>query len=240
MYQGVLGVPMNEQSIVIETPIEPIDFYNWNQKPLDQLNLVYTSTPQRGLDILVPVFVELAKKHKHIHLHVFSSFDIYGWKDADKQFEEIFKVCREHPQITYHGAQPNDVVRKQLIKSHIFAYPSTWMECNSRSLIEAMSAGLLPVVSDLGGIPDTAGGMAMLYSFHDDKQKHANIFYQRLDLAIQEYEDTRQGLVFVKAYADARFSIDKIISNWRYALQQIREDYQGNTALPEPRLRIKI
>ena len=45
----------------------------------------------------------------------------------------------------YHGFKSNDKVREALQNAHILAYPSIWEECNSRSLIESMSAGLLCV-----------------------------------------------------------------------------------------------
>lgn len=243
MYQGVLGVPMDEQSIVIETPIEPIDV-DWAAKGHDdgKIHLVYTSTPQRGLDILVAVFVELAKTHKNIHLDVFSSFKIYGFDNADAQFEEVFKVCREHPDITYHGAQPNDVVREHLKKSHIFAYPSTWLECNSRSLIEAMSAGLLCVHADYGGLADTAGGLTRIYPYHQDKQRHAQVFHQMLEQAILDLNTdvTQAGLRFTKTYADVRYNKDRIMAQWRAALHNIRMEYDKPSPLPDEMFRVKI
>ena len=38
--------------------------------------------------------------------------------------KHIFKEIEEHDGMTYHGFQPNAVVREALAKSHIFAYPS--------------------------------------------------------------------------------------------------------------------
>lgn len=233
MYQGVLGVPMNEQSLVIETPVEPIEL-DWSRKESHKTRLIYTSTPQRGLDILVNVFVELAKKYPDIQLDVFSSFKIYGFDKADEQFEPIFKICREHPQIIYHGSQPNEVVREYLQHSHILAYPSTWMECNSRSLIEAMSAGVHCVHSDLGGLPDTAGALTRMYPYYENKQTHANIFYHTLEEAILEVntDPVINARRFIKAYADARFNKTRIMNQWRAALHNIRAEYGSPPKLP--------
>ena len=228
LYQAALGVPIDENAVVIDTPSMPVSV-SLTEKMGEKIHLVYTSTPQRGLDILVPVFLELAKIYPSIHLDVFSSFKIYGWDTADAQFEEIFKICREHPQITYHGVQPNEVVRKHLAKSHIFAYPSTWMECNSRSLIEAMSACLICVHSDLGGLPDTSGGLTRSYTFSPDKQKHAQIFYQHLDTAIKDcligIENHSHELNAMSIAANARFHPNKILQKWLYELEKVKYDY---------------
>ena len=80
-YVNLLGVPQNESCVTLDTPIEPI---NYVEKPKDEIRLIYTSTPQRGLAILVPVFIELSKKYPNLRLDVFSSFSIYGWNEADK------------------------------------------------------------------------------------------------------------------------------------------------------------
>lgn len=223
-YQLVCGIPYDSTSAVIETPIDPAPQVN---KEFDTIRLVYTSTPQRGLNLLVPVFEKLAEKYKNIHLDVYSSFKIYGWDDADKQFEPLYNRIRQHPQMTYHGFANNSVVREALLKSHIHAYPSTWLECNSRSVIEAMSSGLLCVHPNYGGLVDTAGGMNFTYQGDSSPQKHANIFYHALEYAINNVakEDIQNYLKLVKMYADSRFAWSKIVEQWVDVLQSLKTEY---------------
>lgn len=219
-----LGIPQDDKCAVIETPIEPIPYI---AKQNDTIRLIYTSTPQRGLEILVPVFEELAKKYKNIHLDVFSSYRIYGWDEADKKYEHLFERCRQHPQITYHGHAPNEQVRAVLQRAHIFAYPSIWQESNSRSLIEAMSAGLLCLHPNYGGLGDTSGGMTSMYQYIEDHNVHANKFYALLEQSIvQVTEPAAQNyLQFVKAYADARFNVNKIVAQWKDLLNDLYNRY---------------
>lgn len=212
-YMTKLGVPYNPHATVIETAIDPIPYV---EKSKDEIRLIYTSTPQRGLNILIPVFEKLAEKYPNIHLDVFSSYKIYGWEDADKQFEPLYERCRNHPQITYHGFQPNEVVREALQKAHIFAYPCTWTECNSRSLIEAMSAGCLAVHPNWGGLTDTSGGLTFQYQGAEDLNVHAQIFVNALEGAINvvQKEEVQNYLRFVKSYADTRYNWNKITQQW--------------------------
>lgn len=223
-YQLVCGIPYEQSAVVIETPIDPINF---EPKTFDKIRLVYTSTPQRGLALLVPVFEKLAEKYKNIHLDVFSSFKIYGWEDTDKQFEPLYERIRRHPQMTYHGFVSNDIVREHLKSSHILAYPSIWLECNSRSVVEAMSAGLLCVHPNYGGLSDTSGGLNFMYQGDNDPQKHANIFYHALNNAIQtiSQEQTQNYLKLVKMYADTRFNWSRIVNNWTDVLLSLKEQY---------------
>ena len=223
-YLSELCIPPNNKCVTLETPIVPIEY---KEKTRDEIRLIYTSTPQRGLGLLVPVFEELCKKYDNIHLDVFSSFAIYGWDQADERFQELFDKCKDHPKITYHGAQPNEVVRQHLQKAHIFAYPSIWQECNSRSLIEAMSAGLLCLHPNLAGLGDTSGGLTSMYQFVDNPNEHAAKLYHLLENSIQVvHTDQAQNFFrFVKQYADARFNITKISTQWKDLLTSLKNQY---------------
>lgn len=233
-YHTKLGMPLNENVQVIENPIEPIQE---SVKDKDKVNLIYFSTPQRGLEILVPVFVELAKKHSNIHLDVFSSFNIYGWEGADKVYEPLFDKIKSHPQMTYHGYANQETVRKYLQNAHILAYPNIWKETSCRVLIESMSAGLMCVHPNLAALPDTSAGLTTMYQFNEDVNKHANIFYNYLDHAIKNVhkEEAQNYLKFVKAYADTRFNISKISMQWQGMLKDLVEKYPSveSRALPQ-------
>ena len=235
-YQNYLGVPHDQQSCVIETAITPFGPIK-NSNPKDEIRLYYASTPQRGLSLLVPVFEELCKKYDNITLDVFSSFKIYNWDNADNQFEELFDRCRNHPKINYHGFQPNDVVRDASANAHIFAYPSIWPEQNSRSLIEAMSAGCVCVHPNLAGLADTSGGLTMQYQWDHDQTVHANLFYAVLDNAIDNLQkyDMMSYLTLQKAYVDYRNNWDRIAAQWNALCESLLQEYSNkSTAIPAP------
>lgn len=219
-----LQFPQDESVQVIETPIEPLPL---QEKSKDEVRLIYFSTPQRGLELLIPVMEELSKHHNNIHLDVFSSFKIYGWDDADKNFEPLYDRVRQHPNMTYHGFATQEVLREHVAKAHILAYPNVWPETSCRVLIESMSAGLLCVHPNLAALPDTSGGLTSMYQFNTDVNRHANIFYEYLDHAIQNVnkEEAQNYLKFVKAYADSRFNINKISSQWEATMKDMLNKY---------------
>lgn len=241
-YLTVLGIEPSDKLKVIDTPIVPFaeeDLRRLKTQPRDdnKIRLIYTSTPQRGLSILIPVFLELTKKHPTIHLDVFSSFKIYGWDDTDKQFESLYDVCRNHPQITYHGFVPNEDVRAAVTRANIFAYPSIWMECNSRALIEAMSAGCICVHPNLAGLSDTSGNLTEMYQFDINQQVHSKIFYDKLDQAIQSVNFNQiydQKIMMQRSYANQRFDAHKIASKWESMLMDLKDKYpEGSRGIPK-------
>lgn len=164
---------------IIENAIDPING-NASAKPNDEINLIYFSTPHRGLDLLYTTFDALCEEYDNLKLKVFSSFDLYGWEDRDKQFEVLFEKLKDHPKIEYSKSVTNERIREELENSHIFAYPSTWMETSCLCLIEAMSAGCACVHSSLAALPETSKGLTEMYDFTEVRQDHVNIFYDKL------------------------------------------------------------
>jgi UDP-glucose:(glucosyl)LPS alpha-1,2-glucosyltransferase len=170
------------KTVVLQNAIDPLPIRN---KPTDKVRIIYHTTPHRGLNILVSVFEKLAEDFKdQIHLDVYSSFELYGWKERDEPFEVLFEKIRNHPQMTYHGTVSNEEVREALVKAHIFAYPSTWPETSCICLMEAMSAGLICVHPNYAALPETAANLTWMYQWHENPNSHAQIFYEMTKEAI--------------------------------------------------------
>ena len=227
-YQLIHGIGYNTNSIVLESGIEPAPENVFDMKDKEKIRIVYTSTPQRGLELLIPCFAKLCEFHDNIHLDVFSSFKIYGWDDADKQFEPMYDQIRNHPNMTYHGFVPNAELKEHLNKSHIFAYPSIWLETSCRAMLEAMSAGLICVHPNYGALAETSGGLNIMYHGNDqDKNEHANIFINYLNSAIQFIKnDEHMPMVhFNKTFVDGRYNIDRIKNQWETMLRDLLKKY---------------
>ena len=222
LYNLVTNVPYAEAT-VIKNAIYPIELKNKSSD--GTIRLIYHTTPHRGLEILVPVFEELANKHQDIHLDVYSSFSIYGWSSQDAPFQKLFDRCKNHPQITYHGAVPNEEVREALKKSHIYAYPSIWPETSCLSVIEAMSAMNLVVCPNYAALPETCANFAMMYPWNENKNAHAVQFAHTLEHAINTIRNT-QGqpdayLEFQKNYFDYFYGWDRRRGEWLSLLQSL-------------------
>ena len=217
-YNLALQVPY-AQSFVMQNAIEPIELKDKNK---DQIKLIYHTTPHRGLNVAVAAIMELAKNYgDKIHFDVFSSFEAYGWKDRDKEFEDLFNNIREHPQMTYHGYQPNEKVREALQEAHIFAYPSIWPETSCIAAIEAMSAGCQIVCPNFAALPETTANFATMYQWSEDIQFHANVFANMLNAAIQNHydENTQRKLLYQKNYTDNFYNWDLRANQWTGFLQ---------------------
>lgn len=222
------GIPYS-RCIVMPNAIYPIEI---KEKEYDgTIRLIYHTTPHRGLEILIPVFENLCKEEKilgPIHLDVYSSFSIYGWEQRDEPYRGLFDRCRNHPNITYHGAVSNEDVRNALVKSHIFAYPSIWPETSCLSAIEAMSAMCSVVCPNLAALPETCSKFANMYQFDEDINRHAQRFGGVLASTImnrrRQLEDSKSVEVhyrFQKSYFDNFYSWPNRAKQWESLLKSL-------------------
>jgi glycosyltransferase involved in cell wall biosynthesis len=107
--------------VTIRNAIEPIPAH---KKP-EKIRLIYTSTPWRGLHLLIEAFKVL---DRDVELVVYSGTSIYG-KDFHEQTKDQFQRFYEELKaldVTHIEYAPNDEVRKALTQAHILAYPNTW------------------------------------------------------------------------------------------------------------------
>lgn len=213
-----MGVQYSE-SAVIKNAIYPITL---TSKPNDGIiRLVYHPTPHRGLELLVPSFIELCKKYNNLHLDVFSSFAIYNRPEIDEAYTEIYNICKEHPSITYHGTQSNDVVREYLGKADIFAYPCIWRETSCISAMEAMSAKCLVVAPEYAALPETLAGFNIGYSWTEQLDVHIERFTNALDSGIQKIKNNEINdlLDMQKKHIDAFYNWDVRAKEWESYLK---------------------
>jgi glycosyltransferase involved in cell wall biosynthesis len=209
--------------MVLLTAIVPIDDH---VKPIDKIRLAYWSTPQRGLNILVPVFQKLCEKYDNIELDVYSSFKLYGWENQDKQFQPLFDACEADPKINYHGTVSNEVIRERLKDTHILAYPSTWPETSCRCLMEAMSAGMMCVHPNFAALYETGANWTNMYQWNEDPNAHASHFYAALDASIESFwnEGVQSRLLSQKSYANVFYNWQLRTFQWEQFLISLLDE----------------
>jgi UDP-glucose:(glucosyl)LPS alpha-1,2-glucosyltransferase len=219
------GIPWS-RCVVLQNAIEPIAVRPGKFRPIAPdrpIRLVYTSVPDRGLVILYHVFKQISEERDDVELKVFSSFRLYGWPDGD--YEKLFEALRRIPRVTYYGAVPNQQLRSELARSHVFAYPATSYETSCLCLIEAMSAGLVCVHPNCGALYETAANWTVMYQWQDDPDAHAASLYDALTTVIDALRagDARllPMLAAQKAYADMFYNWDLRAAQWNAFLRSM-------------------
>lgn len=177
----VANYKLDESKVfVLNNTFDPIKYV---EKPVKHVSFLYVSQTSRGLDILSEAFSKI--KDPDI------SLTVHGCVCQD---------CMEGMLIT-----PDDRIRlvgytsksqyiKNLQRANVLAYPCRFEETAGIAIMEAMSAGLKVITTDLGALPETTLGFAKIIpGFPIDrkgqdrlKSKYVKIFYKEMKKAIKE------------------------------------------------------
>ena len=200
-------------NFVIKNAIEPIEFV---EKSRDKIRMIYTSMPDRGLDVLLDAWSILNRSD--IELVVYSSNIIYG-KDYSasrhSQYEQLFYRCANTPGVIYKGYAMNQAVRKALQTSHILAYPSIYPETSCLAAIEAGAAGCRIVTTNYGALPETCAGWATRVEYDRNRAILAERYAAQLDLEINNYWSNYSSLKDQSDWFNSNYSWSVRAEEWK-------------------------
>lgn len=193
----------------------------------DVVKLIYTSTPWRGLDVLLDSF-ELLKRDD-VELSIFSSTAIYGkdfYQNNDRDYVDLYERARQMKGVKYSGFVPNQQIREELLTTDIFAYPSNWVETFCLAMVEAAAAGCRLVVTDWGALPEIAGQFAAYTPMQYNKVQLAFEFSKVLNQAIDDIrsEKTQNLLHDQSVYFNKYYGWSARESQWRTLFSTLLND----------------
>lgn len=190
---------------VIYNVIEPILNNIERFKQVDTPKIIYTSSADRGLDILLE---SIPKIKENIEVNIFSNY----YPDIDSM------DINYDSRINFYGLTPRKTVRKALSESHIFAYPCTFNETFCISLGDAISANCLPVHTDQAALVEIGLRKGMVYEF--PKNNHVDKFSEILEEAILRIKSNCYDPKDNANNINERYSLQKFKTNWFEFTQQ--------------------
>jgi len=215
-------IPENK-SVVIKNAIEKIDF---EEKPKNKINLIYHTTPWRGLIHLLKIFKSL--NLKNVELNICSSTKIYGKKFDDnlgKTYENVFNECKNTKNVNYFGFIDNKKVIELLKKMHIFTHPSIWPETSCIAAIESMAAGCEVVTTNLGALYETCSPFGTLVGFDRNFDNLEKRYTKVLSNSIENYwsDKNQNKLKLQRETINATYSWDVRSLEWKNFFNETRK-----------------
>jgi len=178
-----------EKCFVIKNAIEiePV----LNKKKEKKIKLIYTSTPWRGLEVLLNSIKYLNKIRDDFVLDVYSSTKIYG-KEFDninkKYFVGLFDEIDKTPNINSHGYVENNKIIEILEDTNIFTYPTTSNETFCIAALEALAKGCLVFVTDWGAFKELGKNYCEFIKFENNLESLSLNYAKKLNFLIDNYK----------------------------------------------------
>lgn len=158
--------------VVIPNAIEPLQYNSSKFDSIDKVKIVHTSTAERGLPVLLNA---ITKIDRDFRLEIYNDFR-----------PEEYPEYEIDSRIRFYGRTPKPTVIEAIENSHIHAYPSIYPETFCLSQVEAMSAGLLCLTSDIGSLPEVSNRHTRIYPYEEDQIKHMEVYAELLTKAIDD------------------------------------------------------
>jgi glycosyltransferase involved in cell wall biosynthesis len=166
--------------------------------------------PEKAIDVMIRGFAQLPKNAAVLSL--------VGDGDCRQQLERLVDELDLRDRIFFTG--PLADVRPTLLASNIYVSTSV-SEGMSNALLEAMSFGLLPVVSRVSGVLDIVedGHSGLLFAVND-----AAAFAARLRAAVDLTDSARREMgLRARQTVSTRFGIDRIALEHKRLYEQLVE-----------------
>tara|TARA_B110000438_G_scaffold222908_1_gene216401 strand:- start:353 stop:1336 length:984 start_codon:yes stop_codon:yes gene_type:complete len=212
-----------DKCLVIKNAIEKISFI---EKPSNKINLIYHTTPWRGLKILLKVFKNL--NLENVELNVCSSTIIYGKKFDSilgKTYEALFNDCKNTKNVNYFGFLENRKIIEKLKKMHIFAHPSIWPETSCIAAIESMAAGCEVVTTNLGALNETCSPFGKIINFEKRPEDLEIKYSEALLDSIKNFwsGETQKKLKLQRETINNTYSWNVRSTEWKNFFDKARE-----------------
>lgn len=178
-YRQVFGISQ-AKIVVLRNAISPAFENMKGIENKERLSMAYTSTPFRGLSLLVEIFSTLKAIDSQANLKVFSSMNVYQAPDREAAYEKLYDACRQTYGIDYIGSVSQKELAKQMKSIEILAYSNIFPETSCIAVMEAMAAGCQIVTSRLGALPETTAGFGRLLDITGDTRVYCREFVEAL------------------------------------------------------------
>ena len=152
------------------------DFY---QKKRSNLG-IYSSTPFRGLEKLYQCSDYI---NEDITIDIYSSMKIYNQDEEDKKYSELYQKISQSKKFKYYGSVNKNELAKAYINKSFLTYPSFFAETFCITLLDALAAGLYPIITNLGCLKETSLGFGKLLSINNNFLKE---YAKNLDESIKD------------------------------------------------------
>lgn len=197
---------------------------------------VYSSSPDRGLDVAIRAWPGVRQRVPDAELHVFYGFQTWEKSTSDpKQIDLInylkaqLESSRENG-VVYHGRVDQSRLASEFLQSGVWAYPTWFSETSCITAMEAQAAGLRIVTSPIAALNETVGSRGTMISGDWLSPEYMERWTDAVvDAMLRPGDEDREAL---SRYAGENFGWDSLADEWSLMLPGIVEEVERNIVPP--------
>ena len=128
----------------------------------DPKRFIYSSSGDRGLEVLLSMWPRLLDIDPEFRLHVYYGLETWkriaaarGDEAAMRRIENVVMGCRQHGVIA-HGRVGQAQLAEEFAASNLWVYPSAFTETSCITAMEAMVTGCRGITSPIAALNETA------------------------------------------------------------------------------------
>jgi GT2 family glycosyltransferase len=129
-----------------------IDLTRFKTQEKDRYKVLYTSSPDRGLENLLNIWPKIKERVPKIHLHIYYGFD---WIKDKQWVDMMFGLIKSLEDVHYHGKVNQFELADAFMTSSIFTAPNFFEETFFIGGLECMASGCVYLGSGYWGVLDT-------------------------------------------------------------------------------------
>lgn len=177
------GIPLSKIEI-IPNGIHLSHFNNVG-KTFGGANLIWSSSPDRGLDNLLEILPSIQEKVPHLTLDVYYGF--HNWRasaiqannsEALKKIDELLLKIEGNKAVTLKGRVSQPELRKAWSKAHLWLYPTMFTETYCITALEAQASCTPIVCTGIAALPETVGDAGAIV-YHDPYSEQGRWWFKK-------------------------------------------------------------
>lgn len=182
--------------------------------PREPHRFLYTSSPTRGLDVLLKMWPKIKEQMPDAELHVY-----YGWKtyyEVEKNNPERMAWMKkmqslmDQPGVINHDRVPQNVLAQEMLKSSYWLYPTDFPEISCITAMEMQAAKVFPITTGYAALAETQiTGFKLPGDIHDLKWQ---------DEFVETVIEADQEGTVLRRVDLTQFSWDSIADSWNKEL----------------------
>lgn len=183
--------------------------------------LMYASSPDRGLVVLLDIFKKAKELEPKLELHVFYGFHNINkltegeasWKDALIKIKRDAEKGMKQEGVIWHDRVSQNELYEHWLSSGLWVYPTDFTETSCITCMEAQAMGAIPITNPLWALKDNVGwGISIEGNVSGDKLVQAR-YVAEIIRAVRDpkIQDQREPMM---RWARQYFNWERWVDQW--------------------------